>query len=73
MLAPNGSVAWKSLSAPATPVIVMIGPEGGWEDGEMQAAAMVGFKSMQLGRRVLRTETAGIAILAAMQAIWGDF
>jgi len=51
----------------------MVGPEGGWEEGEMQAAHAAGFTAVRLGTRVLRTETAGAAVLAAMQAQWGDF
>jgi 16S rRNA (uracil1498-N3)-methyltransferase len=36
-------------------------------------AASSGFLPVRLGPRVLRTETAGLAALAAMQALWGDF
>jgi 16S rRNA (uracil1498-N3)-methyltransferase len=50
-----------------------VGPEGGFDEGEMRAAAAAGFVPLALGPRVLRTETAGVAALAAMMAIWGDF
>jgi 16S rRNA (uracil1498-N3)-methyltransferase len=73
MLAPGSAVSLQALDKPAEPVIVMVGPEGGWEEGEMQAAQATGFQFLQLGPRVLRTETAGLAALAAMQAAWGDF
>lgn len=73
MLAPGGAVSLHALDKPAEPVIVMVGPEGGWEEGEMQAAQAAGFQFLQLGPRVLRTETAGLAVLAAMQSAWGDF
>jgi 16S rRNA (uracil1498-N3)-methyltransferase len=52
---------------------MLIGPEGGFEEGELAAAASAGFQAVSLGPRVLRTETAGIAALAAMMALWGDF
>jgi 16S rRNA (uracil1498-N3)-methyltransferase len=51
----------------------MIGPEGGWDEGEVHAAQAAGFQKVQLGPRVLRTETAGVTALAAMQSMWGDF
>ncbi len=73
LLAPEGSIALQALGKPLEPVIVMVGPEGGWEEGEMQAAHAAGFTAVRLGPRVLRTETAGAAVLAAMQAQWGDF
>ena len=73
LLAPATGTSLKALPRPATPIIVMVGPEGGWEEGEMQAAQAAGFQTVQLGSRVLRTETAGAAVTAALQAIWGDF
>ncbi len=73
LLAPEGSTALQALGKPLEPVIVMVGPEGGWEEGEMQAAHAARFTAVRLGPRVLRTETAGAAVLAAMQAVWGDF
>lgn len=73
MLAPAATSALRELPRPAGPVLFMVGPEGGWEDGEMRAAEAAGFRMLQLGPRVLRTETAGMAALAAMQALWGDF
>jgi 16S rRNA (uracil1498-N3)-methyltransferase len=39
----------------------------------MIAAQQAGFQAVRLGPRVLRTETAGLAVLAALQALWGDF
>ncbi|MDX9994473.1 MAG: 16S rRNA (uracil(1498)-N(3))-methyltransferase [Rhodocyclaceae bacterium] len=73
MLAPAAATALREMPRPAGPVQFMVGPEGGWEDGEMRAAEAAGFRMLQLGPRVLRTETAGMAALAAMQALWGDF
>lgn len=73
LLAPQGDGALRALAPPDQPLIVMVGPEGGWEEGELQAAHAAGFAAVRLGPRVLRTETAGAAVLAAMQAQWGDF
>ena len=52
---------------------LMIGPEGGWTPAEEQAALEAGVQTITLGKRVLRTETASLAALAAMQVLWGDF
>lgn len=45
-------------------VAVFIGPEGGFEDSEVEAAVKAGFVPITLGRRILRTETAGFTVLA---------
>lgn len=73
MLAPQAEMALHGLAKPSMPIIIMIGPEGGWESSEIQVAHVAGFQTIRLGPRVLRTETAGAAVLAAMQSIWGDF
>lgn len=62
----------RELPQPQGGVTLLVGPEGGFEDGELQAAHAVGFGGMNLGPRVLRTETAGAAALAGMMALWGD-
>lgn len=54
-------------------VVFMVGPEGGWIEKEEQQAFDAGFQSVTLGKRVLRTETASLAAIAAMQTLWGDF
>lgn len=54
-------------------VHLMIGPEGGWTEAEEKAAFAAGVQSLTLGQRVLRTETASLAAVAAMQTLWGDF
>jgi 16S rRNA (uracil1498-N3)-methyltransferase len=51
---------------------LLIGPEGGLDDAELERAAAAGFAPVRLGPRVLRTETAGIVALAVLQATWGD-
>ena len=62
----------RKMDRPAGPIALLIGPEGGFEEGEVDLARSLGFNSLQLGPRVLRTETAGLAALAAMMALWGD-
>jgi 16S rRNA (uracil1498-N3)-methyltransferase len=57
---------------PTQQVRVLIGPEGGLDDSEIEKAVKAGFIRVRLGPRVLRTETAALAILAAMQTLWGD-
>lgn len=52
---------------------LMIGPEGDWTPAEEQAALAAGVQTITLGKRVLRTETAAMAAMAAMQVLWGDF
>ena len=54
-------------------VIAMIGPEGGFSPEEVEFAQRHGFLAVGLGPRVLRTETAALAALAAIHALWGDF
>jgi len=54
-------------------IYVLIGPEGGLADREVAQAAEAGFVSVRLGPRVLRTETAALAFVAALQATWGDY
>lgn len=58
-------------TAPAS-VALLVGPEGGLSPTEISAAEQAGFSSLQLGPRVLRTETAPLAAIAILQARWGD-
>ncbi len=73
LLAPEGSVALRELSRPPGPVTVLAGPEGGFTSAEAADVLRFGYRPLRLGPRVLRTETAAVALLAAMQALWGDF
>ena len=53
-------------------ITLLIGPEGGLSDAEIQDAVAAGFTPLQLGPRVLRTETAAVVALSALQTLWGD-
>lgn len=55
------------------PVHILVGPEGGLTKEEVDLATQLGFQAIQLGPRILRTETAGAALLAILQTLWGDF
>lgn len=61
------------LPKPTSDVCILIGPEGGLSDTETAAAQQAGFIAVQLGPRMLRTETAPVAALSAIQTLWGDF
>ncbi len=72
MLAPDAEQSLSGI-APAGEVQLLIGAEGGLDPQEVIAARQAGFQAVRLGPRVLRTETAGLAALAVLQALWGDF
>lgn len=72
LLDPAGDAGLGELPAPDGPVLLLAGPEGGFDPVERDAAIRAGFRRIRLGPRVLRTETAALAALAAMQALWGD-
>lgn len=73
LLLPDGGRRLGELPPPQGEVTLLVGPEGGFEDGEVAAASAAGFVAVRLGPRQLRTETAGLACLAAVMALWGDF
>ncbi|HEY4373463.1 MAG TPA: 16S rRNA (uracil(1498)-N(3))-methyltransferase [Burkholderiales bacterium] len=75
MLSPVHARKFSELPAPAagTPVTLLIGPEAGLSDAEEAAAQAAGFLPVLLGPRVMRTETAALAALAAIHARWSDF
>ena len=72
-LSPRAAVGLKEIAAPQGPVIFLVGPEGGFSEAEEASATVSGFTSVKLGQRVLRTETAALAAISAMQILWGDF
>ena len=54
-------------------VTVLIGPEGGLSERDLAALRAARFEGLQLGPRILRTETAGLAALAGLNALYGDW
>lgn len=73
LLDPLAAVALTQLSAPERTVTVLVGPEGGLAPDEKDAAHRRGLSGVRLGPRILRTETAPLAAIAVIQALWGDF
>ncbi|MDQ3259887.1 MAG: 16S rRNA (uracil(1498)-N(3))-methyltransferase [Pseudomonadota bacterium] len=73
MLSPYAEHSLRDCPAPTGAVNLTIGPEGGLNQDEVAFAQAKGFTSVRIGPRVLRTETAPLAALAAMQILWGDF
>lgn len=72
VLDPSAEQGLTDLVSPYRLVTLLIGPEGGLSPEEIALAMVAGFTGVQLGPRVMRTETAGIAALAALQVLWGD-
>jgi len=71
-LIPGGDVGARDLPAMPHGALVCVGPEGGFSDKDVAMLQQSQFRALRLGPRILRTETAGIAALAALQALWGD-
>ena len=72
LLSPGGELRIDDLEGISAGITVLIGPEGGLEETEQEAAIAAGFKAVRLGPRVLRTETAAIAALTIIQRYFGD-
>jgi 16S rRNA (uracil1498-N3)-methyltransferase len=60
------------IKTPPQEIVLLIGPEGGLTDLEIQLAEKNNFKSLKIGSRILRTETAALTVIAALQSRWGD-
>jgi 16S rRNA (uracil1498-N3)-methyltransferase len=73
ILNPESETAIGSLNQPADKLNILIGPEGGLTTAEITSAENYGFQGITLGPRILRTETAPLAVIASLQALWGDF
>ena len=73
VLDPRGGVGARGLSLPAgTTVALVAGPEGGLSERDLAILHAAGFTGLKLGPRILRTETAGLAAIAALRAHHGD-
>ncbi len=71
-LLPDGSCRPRELAPTPAGALLVVGPEGGLGERDVAALLAHGFQGLQLGPRILRTETAGLAALAALQALHGD-
>lgn len=72
LLSPSATQRIEDVPRPARGATVLIGPEGGLSDAEQEDALAAGFTAVNLGPRVLRTETAAIASLTLLQREFGD-
>ncbi len=72
LLDPAGGKGPTELPRPAGKISLLIGPEGGLSDREIGQTQRAGFTPLRLGPRILRTETAALAAISALQVIWGD-
>ena len=73
ILDPFGALSLSTLEPPGgQSILLAVGPEGGWSPRDRDELVAAGFDGMRLGPRVLRTETAGLAAIAALQARFGD-
>ncbi len=73
ILLPEGATSLSNQVKPAGKIILLIGAEGGFAQAESESALLCGFTPIRMGARVLRTETAAVVGLAALQTLWGDF
>ena len=73
LFSPEADARLDGFPAAATRIILLAGPEGGLSASEDDAARRWSFQPVRLGPRILRTETAALAALAAIQLRWGDF
>ncbi len=73
LLDPLATQGMRMLDVATDGIVLAIGPEGGWSGRDLATLRGNGFEGLRLGPRVLRTETAGIAAIAALQARHGDF
>lgn len=72
-LSPFADKTMHELPAPSVNICLLIGSEGGLTEAEIEMASNKDFQPVRLGPRILRTETAPLAALAAINTLWGDF
>jgi 16S rRNA (uracil1498-N3)-methyltransferase len=73
LLAPDAQGSLAGLLRPVGNIEFLVGPEGGLAPEETAAALRAGFAAVRLGPRILRTETAALAALSALNTLWGDW
>ena len=72
VLDPTAPQGFGHVTRPAAGIRLLVGPEGGLSEAEVRLATDAGFQRVRLGPRILRTETAAIAVLAIAGNLWGD-
>lgn len=73
-LNPRGGIALSAAALNAQDTVtVLIGPEGGLSERDLAALRAARFEGLRLGPRILRTETAGLAAIAGLNALYGDW
>lgn len=72
LFAERGGGSLPVIAAPSPGLTLCIGPEGGWSDRELELATSAGLTLVNLGPRILRTETAAIAAISVAQFLYGD-
>lgn len=72
-LLPEAEIEPRKLTMPTSGAVLVVGPERGFGSRDTELLHSHGFGGLRLGPRILRTETAGVAALAALQALYGDF
>ena len=72
VLHPKNAKSWHEYSSVSDEVSILIGPEGGLSELEMLATKEFQFQPVNMGPRILRTETAAISAISILQALYGD-
>ncbi len=72
LLTPEAESSLAAGASGADSIELLVGPEGGLDEGEREAALAAGYRACRLGPRILRSETAAIAALAVLQSVAGD-
>lgn len=72
ILSPYVTKCLKDINPPGKSVMILIGPEGGLSKQEIEMAEKYKFNAVRMGPRILRTETAALTAISAIQILWGD-
>lgn len=73
LFSPSSLSSWPVRPIHPKKINIFIGPEGGFSEAEILFAEKKKIPCVTLGKRILRTETASLAIIASLQTVWGDF
>ena len=73
LLDPHGGQSLASAGIACDSLTLLIGPEGGLSERDLAALKAARYEGIRLGPRILRTETAGLAAIAALNALYGDW